>query len=32
MTLDTINMDYTVNNEVHTQQQVIAVWLCCTKI
>ncbi len=25
MTLDTINMDYTVNNEVHTQQQVIAV-------
>lgn len=24
MTLDTINMDYTVNNEVHTQQQVIA--------
>ncbi|ENV58331.1 hypothetical protein F951_00660 [Acinetobacter soli CIP 110264] len=25
MTLETINMDYTVNNESHTQQQVIAV-------
>ena len=25
MTLETINMDYTVNNEAHTQQQVIAV-------
>ena len=25
MTLENINMDYTVNNEAHTQQQVIAV-------